>query len=246
MAIDAAKVPCIRCEKGHLFLGAAVRQQVYQIFRADHLAVERAGNQRVLVYLTMLGVGDGHAIDLQSAAHRSFVRSLGFQKIGQRSQFRSLGADEVSLRQNHLVDSGSTELILLLLGVKCLLLELSLFASGFDLDTALLQRDERIADVHHREILELLHLRFDLPQLQDRALIGGLRRTVANRNLDVYTDQVVGKLVVKYLVLRGRKSRLGFPGDRDRRGRLKEAGNRIAVGIYDRGSGSSCWSSRYG
>ncbi len=93
MAIDAAKVPCIRCEKGHLFLGAAVGQQVYQIFRADHFAVERSRDKGVLLDFAMLGIGDGHAINLQSAAHRSFVCSLGFQKIGQRAQFRSLGAD---------------------------------------------------------------------------------------------------------------------------------------------------------
>src|SRR5712671_322786 len=110
------------------------------------------------------------------------------------------------------------------LGVKSLLLELSLFTSGFDLDTALLQRDECIADVHHRSILKLLHLRFDLPQLQDRALVGSLRRAVAKRNLHVHTNQVVRKLVLEHLALCGRESLLG-DCRRPSRSRTRYGGN---------------------
>src|SRR6202030_4214488 len=68
----------------------------------------------------------------------------------------------------------------------------------------------RIADVYDRGVLELLHLRFDLPQLQNRALIGGLRRTVADRNLQVHAHQIVRELVLEHLALRGRKSLLSY------------------------------------
>ena len=56
-----------------------------KLFRAHNLAVHRPGNQRVFLDVALLDAGNGHVIDLESPAKRSFVIGFSFGKIRQRT-----------------------------------------------------------------------------------------------------------------------------------------------------------------
>jgi len=81
-------------------------------------------------------------------------------------------------RQNHLVDRGCAELILLLLRIKRLLLQFARLAGGIDLGAVLGEQDIGIADVEQGQVFQLLQRRFELTLHKDSALIIRLCGTV--------------------------------------------------------------------
>src|SRR5258708_6312980 len=164
---------------------ALVFERLEQIFGADDLAVERAGNQRVALDIALFCAGDGDAVDLQGAAKGALVIRFGFGEIGEGAELGALRGDQVALGQDHVVDGGSAKAILFVLGVKRLLLQLAGFAGGLHLRAALFKSDGSVADVEHGAVLDLLHLRFQLPLGELRVDAVRLRRTVAQRQRDV-------------------------------------------------------------
>ena len=50
---------------------------------ANHLAMQGAGDERVALDFAGFGVGDGYAIDFESAPHGALVVGFGFLEIGQ-------------------------------------------------------------------------------------------------------------------------------------------------------------------
>ena len=52
---------------------------------------------------------------------------------------------EIALRENDVINGGSAELVLFLLGLESLLLKFASFAGGFDLSTTLLYGDRGVA-----------------------------------------------------------------------------------------------------
>src|SRR5580693_7495117 len=108
-----------------------------KLFRADDLAMKRAGDQGFAFDFARFGVGNGDVIDLESASKRAFIVGFGLLEIGQRTEFRALRGDEVALGENHVVNGGRSKPVFLLLGVKRFLLELPGFAGGIHLGPVL-------------------------------------------------------------------------------------------------------------
>ncbi len=127
-----------------------------KFLRADHLAVQGAGNERLALGFAGLGVGDGDLIDFQRASDGALVIGLGFGEVGQSAEFRALCVDEVALCLNDELYGGCSELILFLLRIKRLLLQFAGLAGGLDLSAILRQRDVGVADVEQRGVLQLL------------------------------------------------------------------------------------------
>ena len=128
---------------------------------ADDLAVQRARNQAVMLHLPVLRIRNRDAIHFERAADGALVVSFRLDEVRQRAEFVALSADQVALRQDDVVNGRCAELIFLLLGVERLLLQLARFAGGLHLRAILRQRNERIAHIEHRCVLQLLQLRFD-------------------------------------------------------------------------------------
>src|SRR6266436_2825480 len=82
---------------------ALVFERLEQIFGADDLAVERAGNQRVALDIALFCAGDGDAVDLQGAAKGALVIRFGFGEIGEGAELGALRGFQVALRQAHVV-----------------------------------------------------------------------------------------------------------------------------------------------
>ena len=71
-----------------LFLAGRCRRGICpKLLGPNNLAIHGSRNQRVALHLTMLGIGDGDAIDLQRAAHRPLIVGLGFDQIGKCPKF---------------------------------------------------------------------------------------------------------------------------------------------------------------
>ena len=99
-----------------------------------------------------LSVRNRDVIHVQSAAKSAFVVGLGLLKVGERAELRPLRGDQISLSQNHVVDGGRSEAILLLRGIEGLLLEFAGLAGGFDLRASLRQGNVGVANVQQRRI----------------------------------------------------------------------------------------------
>jgi len=101
-----------------------------EFLRANHLSMQRAGNECFALDFAALAIRDRDTIDFERPPDGALVIGLGFDEIGQGAQFRALCEDQIALRQNHLVDRGCAELILFLLRIKRLLLQFARLAGG--------------------------------------------------------------------------------------------------------------------
>jgi len=111
-----------------------------EFLRTNHLSMQCAGNECFALDFAGLGISDRDAIDFERPPDGALVIGLGFDEIGQGAKFRALCEDQIALRQNHLVDRGCAELILLLLRIKRLLLQFARLAGGIDLGAVLVSK----------------------------------------------------------------------------------------------------------
>src|SRR5882762_6583107 len=148
---------------------------VGKLFCPDHLAVQRAGNERLACRLSSLAIGDGNAIGFEGAPDGALVIGLGFGKVGEGAQFRALRIDEVALRLDDEVYRRSSERIPFLFRIKSLLLEFARLAGGIDLSAVLGECNVGVANVEHGGVLQLLQLCFEPALRKDSALVVRLR-----------------------------------------------------------------------
>ena len=120
-----------------LALSSPLAAVLRDVFGAYDPSMQRPRDQGSAFHLARLGVRDGDMIHLQGAPQGAFVAGFGFLKIGERAQLRALRGDEVALRENHVVNGGSTQPVFLLRGIEGLLLEFARFAGGLDLGAAM-------------------------------------------------------------------------------------------------------------
>src|SRR5882762_2818368 len=161
-----------------LLLTVAVVDFAVDLVHPNNLAMQRARNERGLVYLTALRGCDRHAIYFQRPAQCALVVGFCFHEVSQGAKLGALRRDQVALCLNDEIDRRCAELILLLLSVERLLLEFTRFRCGFHARPILLQCDESVAHIEQRAIFQLLHLRFQLALRQDCPLIVRLCRAV--------------------------------------------------------------------
>src|SRR5271157_3978293 len=98
-----------------LALGGGVVKSLDELFCADDLAIERSGDQCVLLDRALLVARDCDIVDLQGTSERAFIVGLGFREISESAQFVALGGDYVALGENDVVNGGSAKLIFFLL-----------------------------------------------------------------------------------------------------------------------------------
>src|SRR5205085_12194712 len=142
-----------------LFLAGAGEELVH----AHDLAMKCSGNKGFALDFARDGISDGDAVDLEGAAESALIIGLGFLEVGQSANFRALSVDQITLSENDVVKGRGTQLVLLLLRVKSLLLEFARLTGRLDLGAILGEGDVSIADVQKRSFLQLLHLCFELP-----------------------------------------------------------------------------------
>ena len=138
-------------------------------------------------------------IGLERAANGAFIVGPGFKQISKCTELRTLGGDEVSLRQNDLIDRGGAESVSLLLGLKRLPLQFACFGGSLHTRAILFKCDVGVANVEQGRVLQLLHFHLDLALDELRALVVGLQGTIANRNGDADLRSIVWKVVVKHV-----------------------------------------------
>src|SRR5580704_8625926 len=212
-----------------------------EVFRAHDLAVKCSRDPRFAFDFACFGISDGDVIHLESASERAFVVGFGFLEISQCAQFGALCGDEVTLRENHVVNGGRSEPVFLLLGVEGLLLKLARFASGIHLSPVLCECDVCVAYVEKRGVFQLLQYGFLLALGEVGAGTVCLRGTVAQGQAQSQLRGIVGKAIVEELALRGGEALLIRASNRGPLFRLKNGNSidehRIAIFIQNRQQG---------
>ena len=169
---------------GKAYFALSAQAVSIEVFCAYDASMKGPRNQRFVLNLSGERIGNRNVIHFKSAPKSALVIGFGFLQIGQSPDFRAFCGNKVALRQNDLIDRGGAESIFFLLGVERFLLQLTGLARRFDLSAVLRQRNVTVADIEKRGILELLHLRFDLALDQESPGVVGLRRAVAQRQVE--------------------------------------------------------------
>ena len=173
-----------------------------EIFRANNSPVQCPGDQSSAFYFAGFAVRNRDVIHVQGAAQRAFIVGLGLLKVGERAQLRALRSDEVTLRENHVVNSGCSKAVFLLRRIERLLFQFTRFTGGLDLRASLGEGNICVADVQQRRIFQESYGGLLFPLDQDGAGAIGLRRAIAQGKVQGQLRRVVRKAIVKDLVLR--------------------------------------------
>ena len=142
---------------------------------------------------------EGNVVGFQRPAQSLIEPNAGVAIVGQRLHLRAFRARDVLLIQHHLVSGGRSQGQSFLVGIESLLLQGAGLDGGGISRARLLQSDHRVLHVDANLVDVLLQAEFVLPQLQFTGHVVGLRRAVAQRNVQRDTRGIVGKVAAEHL-----------------------------------------------